>query len=682
MKKLFFLGLLIVNSFTSFSQCTLNNATDCLCNDGTQICDLLPDITISWYALSTYSGGPTEYSQAGNGANDGKIRVTGSTPNIGLGPLVVEGQDANSMAKYLCGTDTFTALASDPFTCPNGETAKKFLYQRIYHKNTGIMSFWERLIGPFTYNAGTMYIDEWGKMSLRYEVAGITDPRDWPIVGSGTKTAFCLMDYGSCSTYNGHCRDDQSVYNQGNILVNADFPNWGLGNGYGCSTIEQGIASGYTDIYSENLNGMWINIPPGTCNGDYWIVYEIDPNNYFLEENDLNNYCAVPITLTLQDAPGNAVATIVSDSDPTICGNDSVTLTASAGFNFIWSTGQTSQIIKAGPGSYSCTVTNHCGTASSTPFIVTSLPTPNDPVATDDTACVGTSATLTSTGNNLSWFDLNNSVVGLGNTFTTPPLSASETYYVQDISNISGDIKFVGKTDSSGGGSYFTGNQSLIFDALMSLTLKSVKVYAHTAGQRTIEMKDAGGTVIHGQAYNMTVGEQIVNLNYFVPAGNSYSLGINGNSDLYRNNAAVSFPYTVTDTFSITGTTAGTAFYYFFYDWKIEIGGHTCSSLKIPVTATAKICDGIAPEVDLTNNFIVKPIPSNGVFDLSMVVPSSSDFLISVFDVSGRKIYNENLHNISGKYFTTLNLKEASKGVYLLAIEIGGRRYFKKLVIE
>src|SRR5690606_9041815 len=133
-----------------------------------------------------------------------------------------------------------------------------------------------------------------------------------PIIGDGAKLGFCLMDYGTCSYYNNHCKDTNMYYSQGNTLINTDFPNYGLGGGsYNCSVVEQGISSGYTDIYSENLDGMWINIPPGTCNGNYWIVAEVDPKDNFIESREDNNWTAIPITLTLQDAPGNPNFTIV-----------------------------------------------------------------------------------------------------------------------------------------------------------------------------------------------------------------------------------------------------------------------------------------------------------------------------------------------------------------------------------
>ena len=85
--KIILLPLIIsIISGTLVAQCTTTNATSCQCQNTSQTnCDLLPDITISWYALQNYAGGPNEYSQTGNGVNNGRLKVTGSTPNIGHG---------------------------------------------------------------------------------------------------------------------------------------------------------------------------------------------------------------------------------------------------------------------------------------------------------------------------------------------------------------------------------------------------------------------------------------------------------------------------------------------------------------------------------------------------------------------------------------------------------------------
>ncbi|MBK9318783.1 MAG: hypothetical protein IPM91_08150 [Bacteroidetes bacterium] len=539
--KLILLSLFIFQQF-GYSQCNLTNATGCSCENGSTTCDLLPDITISWYALETYQNGPTEYSQTGNGANNGKLRITSSTPNIGYGPLTVRSEDSIGNKTIICGTDTFTVPGGTVFNCPNGETPKQILRQLIYQKNGNTMSYREHFTPPMTYSNSSMYVDDWGIFSLRMALPNDPNPRNWPIVGSGKKRAFCLMDYGSCSTYNDHCRDTNTIYQGGNALVNSNFPNWGLGNGYNCGPTEQGISSGYTDIYSENLDGMWITIPPNTCNGNYWIYYEVDPHNYFEESNENNNFTLIPFTLALQSAPGNPAATIQSTQVPLLCGNDSITLTANAGYDFLWSTGATTQSIKVPAGIYTVTVTNYCGTATSVPYTIAAAPAPVAPLVNGDTICLGDSAHLTSSGTNISWYDTNDSLVGTGNTFSTPPLGVSTNYFAQDIMITSGNIIFGGKTDSSGSGGFYTGSQSLIFSTYQPILIKSVKVYSNTAGARNVAVYTSTGQLVQSGSFQIPVGEYRIPLNFEIPVGADFRITINGTPNLWRNNNGVVYP--------------------------------------------------------------------------------------------------------------------------------------------
>ncbi len=684
MKKV--LLIIVAAFFTSVahSQCTITNATSCICPGGAgSDCDLLPDITISWYALKNYSGGPTEYPQTGAGADNGRLRVTGSTPNIGYGPFCVRSEDDNAVSWYICGTDTFSAPSSQSFTCPNGATPKVILFQRIYHKSSNAMTYQDRMSGPQPYNQGSMNVDDWGIFSLRLQNPAEPDPRRWPKIGpDGHKQAFCLMDYGSCSTYNGHCRDDNTVYNQGTALLNADFPNWGLGNNYGCSDVEQGCSVGYTDIYNESLNGMWINIPPGTCNGDYWIVYEVDPRNNFVESNEANNFTFAPFTLTLQDAPGNPHTTITADRSPILCGNDSVTLTANGALSYLWSTGETLQSIRVAGGTYSCTSTTYCGTAASDPFVVISNPAPQLPPLTNDTICVGGTATFTTIGTEISWYDNIGNLLGSGNTFTTPPLTSSTTYHARDKVSYQGALTNGAKADSGGSGGYYTGNQWLIFNAMKSFMLRSVKVYSNTAADRDIQLLDANSNVIQSGTFNIPTGESRVDLNFSVPTGTGFRLRVNGAPNLWRDNAGVTYPYTIADTLSITGSSGGANFYYFFYDWEIDVGGSECFSGLSPVTAIVEICTGMDQFNDFSQNISLYPNPSNGKFTFQINIPGAGEnVLIKVVDLAGRVFYTEELRKVTGNYQSEIDLTGISKGMYRLVTEIAGRRYFKKVII-
>lgn len=578
------LCLFLVPGF-AWTQCTTNDATACQCADQNQTdCDLLPDIGISDYALANYLGGPTEYGQTGNGANNGRLRVSGSTPNYGVGPFTVGAEDL-----WTCGNDTFTDYNQALAVC---STPSQLIKQKIYHKNNGVMSYWERWAGSMTYHPthGHMHVDDWATFTLRVEDPNDPNPLNWAIVGDGAKVGFCLMDYGTCSNYNGHCRDAG-----GNILMNNDFTNWGLGGGqYNCSPVEQGISVGHTDIYSENLDGMWIDIPPGTCNGDYYIVIEVDPNNNFLESDETNNWTAIPFTLTQQVAAGSGIANVIANGPTEICAGDNVTLTADAGSAFQWSNGDTTQSITVSTGgSYTVTVTGPCGTGVSAPVVVTSTNTTQAPTTTGATVCDGGSATLSANGaGTYYWFDAPTAgnMVGSGPTFSTPSLTSTTDYYVEREEVMLGQQATGGPADNQiGTGANHTNNSRYLeFDALKPFTLASVWVDAQSDGNREIEVREANGTVVTSATVFIPQGQSRVTLNFQIPQQNDLRIGLSSNSmvDLYRNNAGVNYPYAISDLVSINSSSAGAQYYYFYYDWEVKTDDLICTTPRAVATAT------------------------------------------------------------------------------------------------
>ena len=588
----------------AFGQCTTTNATSCECADGTTNCLLLPDITASWQGIA--ENGWIEYPQNGAGQNfnnqgpdDGRLRVTGSTPNIGHGSFTVRGVDSNGYRAFICGNDTiYDENSSGSFTCPNGEeNPKQMLSQRVYKKEGNTMSYEDTWTGSMTYHEshGHNHVDDWAVMTLRIPTTD-PNPLNWPIVGDGAKIGFCLMDYGQCgttagSTYYGHCRDDNTSFNGGNVMANVDFTNWNLGGGsYGCSVVEQGISSGWTDVYGYWLDGMWINIPENTCNGDYYIVMEVDKNNYFQEEDEDNNYTAVPVTLTQQHPENSGILpTINSNESNNLCLGQTITLTATAGTDFLWSNGATTQsIVVSEPGSYECTVTNFCGSNTSLPFVVSSA-VPSPPVVEDVSACTGTYVVLeaSSTGE-VEWFDDNGNFLNNGITHTTNPLIENMTIWVQNTDSYTETVNAEPYTNGIGGGGYLSSNHGSIFHAYTPFTLKSVLLYALNGGSVTIELQEEDGTVIQVFTETVPAGASRINLNFEIPTGYNYQLvGTNlPNGGLYRNNNSATYPYILDDILSIVGATSSSSYFYYFYDWEIETENGTCTSDLIPVQVT------------------------------------------------------------------------------------------------
>lgn len=599
--------------FVSFSQCTTTNASGCVCPPGGGTdCDLIPDIKVSVDALQSSI---VVYTQTGNaasgsqGSNDGRIRLTGTTPNIGYGPL-----ETRSINKWLCGTDTLTA---DPGTlCPNGTVPKRFVNQRIYHKHDTIMSFTDVPCGTMTYHPshGHMHVDNWGIYTLRLQNPNDPDPTHWTIVGTGTKLAFCLLDIGGCNDNGGiYCRDDNN-----NPQTTAQIPNNTIGDGdYGCSSAMQGISNGYYDSYNSSLDGMWIDIPPGTCNGTYYVVVQIDPNQNMTERNENNNVIAVPVTLSNQ-ATGSPVTKIYADKPGTILPGQSITLTATGGSSYLWSPGggTTQSITVNSSGSYTCTATTYCGTATSAPFVVTVLPAAPSPVPTGATICSGNAATISATngGNGtMKWYNSATSTIALatGGSYTTPNLTGNTTYYVENEVTTTGATNHVGPANNTiGNGAYQTSQPMNTwyeqFDAVSDITLQTVKVYASTTGNRTFILQDRASTQLKTKTVNITAtGANVITLNWTIPAGLGYKLLVSGTPNLYYNTSGVSYPYLVSGVCRIIGSYSGHSNYTFFYDMVVKSPDLVAKSGRIPVTVI------VNPNPTVTFSGLNASYPSN-----------------------------------------------------------------------
>lgn len=257
--------------------CGMSNGMACVCPDGSQLCDLLPDMTASALIIQNNH---TEYP--------GYLTLSNATPNIGWGPMEIHGSDS-----CYCGT---VLVPCSTVTCPDGSYPKQKLVQTIYHKNNGTITSSNVLtnsVMSYHPSHGHIHVDNWAGFSLRKSTSN-PDATTWPIIATGTKVSFCLINLGDCTSDYGYCKDG----NYGTVLTQANIPNspFGLVNGCG---VDQGIYVGNLDVYSQGMAGMSIDLT-GVCNGDYYIVSITDPDNNFLESNETNNWAATPITLTQQ----------------------------------------------------------------------------------------------------------------------------------------------------------------------------------------------------------------------------------------------------------------------------------------------------------------------------------------------------------------------------------------------
>ncbi len=92
-----------------------------------------------------------------------------------------------------------------------------------------------------------------------------------------------------------------------------------------------------------------------------------------------------------------------------------------------------------------------------------------------------------------------------------------------------------------------------------------------------------------------------------------------------------------------------------------------------------QIIDGLSIDEHNFDVFNVYPNPTNG--EVTIELSSSENATVQLFDIRGRKVYNNRFEN-NAAFNKTIDLSSASTGVYLLQVTSGPKTATKKLIIK
>ncbi|WP_431132647.1 reprolysin-like metallopeptidase [Psychroserpens mesophilus] len=120
-------------------------------------------------------------------------------------------------------------------------------------------------------------------------------------------------------------------------------------------------------------------------------------------------------------------------------------------------------------------------------------------------------------------------------------------------------------------------------------------------------------------------------------------------------------------------------------DWVLTIvdaaffDGGTFNSfdLNLCVEGTLSVED----EIGSLSDVVIYPNPNKGMFNVKINNSNSEDVNISVFDIRGRRIF-DNIYKGSSSFNQTVNLNNAQSGVYLITVENGNRKITKRIVVN
>lgn len=434
------------------------------------------------------------------------------------------------------------------------------------------------------------------------------------------------------------------------------------------------VGAGYTYEWSDGSNGQSLTISTA---GTYMVR---------VTDSNVGSACsAVSAAVEVEVSPDETPEISVS-GDLTFCEGGTVTLTSTEASAYQWSggLGSTQSVQVSQEGTYSVTITGVCDDFTSETIAVDVLDAPA-PTANDVQIPGPGTADLSATGagTEFNWYDqpVGGNPIGTGANWTTPSINTETSYWVEEVHTYGGGISYGGKTDrtQSGGDWHTSTGFYLIFDVIEEMTLKSVKVYADGAGDRTIYIEDGNGSTVHSQTFTIPDGESRVIMDWVLTPGTDYRFRVQeSNHGLWRDNnaAQVNFPYDIAGLASIVGAnTSSQQYYYYYYDWEVEAPAVECISAREEVVvsiATVGIEEGELADVS------IYPNPTSDFINIK--VPSSVEEVVEVrlLDVAGNLISAQNI----GAGVNSVDVSGLSSGVYLVKMTSDHGLFTRRIVVE
>lgn len=217
---------------------------------------------------------------------------------------------------------------------------------------------------------------------------------------------------------------------------------------------------------------------------------------------------------------------------------------------------------------------------------------PAAPTAMGDTICAGDSASLMASNGavDYAWFDaaFGGTELATGATYS-PVLTATDTFYVETFGS---QQSLVGAPSTAIGstGTFTTFTSSIYFDVTSTVTIDSVTVYPGSSGDIVFNVTNTSNVVLHTVTVPVTVNtpnEAVrIPIGITLTPGSYRTNGVGSTvSNLIRNSSGANYPYQdASGSLTMTNTTAGTSYVYFFYNWAVTARG--CSSDRTQVIAT------------------------------------------------------------------------------------------------
>lgn len=118
-------------------------------------------------------------------------------------------------------------------------------------------------------------------------------------------------------------------------------------------------------------------------------------------------------------------------------------------------------------------------------------------------------------------------------------------------------------------------------------------------------------------------------------------------------------------------------------DWTLFVADTFAGDIGSLNDLTIEICaeQSLSTEEFSVEDFSIFPNPNTGEFTVNLNSSSTNDITIDVFDIRGRRIYN-NTYSNSADFSEVVRLNNVQSGMYLVTVSDGDKKATKKIVVE
>lgn len=322
---------------------------------------------------------------------------------------------------------------------------------------------------------------------------------------------------------------------------------------------------------------------------------------------------------------------------------------------------------------------------------------------TGDTVCLNEPAVLNATaqaGATVHWYasSAGGSPLATGNTFTTPAVTTTTSYWVSASQGAAGPVgKTAPETGATGGAG--TTLFGLVFDVFAPVTIETVTIYPVSATSATgtviIDVLNSAGAIVHSATVNVTGSPvsapvpQVVNLGFAMAPGTSYKMrprSMSGFSQLLFDPAAVApaggyaYPFTFPGLLTINTSTLTAAntprndLYYYFYNWQLS---SVCESALQEVIATLDSSPNCSMGVsDVSDSYVPIEISPNPMTDYATVNTKATITKVEFYSMTGGLALSQ-----SGRTITTVDVRRLAAGNYVAVLTLqDGTQYSRKVI--